>query len=57
MRMILMASSRLLNSYASLRSIVSHQRTQTYASARRFIARLAYEIFDQPANTVLANYN
>jgi hypothetical protein len=28
----------------------------TYASARRSIARRAYEIFDQPANKFLANY-
>jgi hypothetical protein len=54
MRMILMASSRLLKKTHMLRCAQSSRINvlNTYASARRSIARLAYEIFDQPANTL-----
>jgi hypothetical protein len=41
------------NSYASLRSIASLQRTSMYASARRFFARLASEIFLSGLQSVL----
>jgi len=38
---------------ASLRSIASLQRTGKYASARRFLVRLASEAFEQPESEFL----